>query len=322
MTELPVVLERPIDNTALSAYMACPKEFLFAMILHRRIKKGAKEKQALSYGSLWHKILENHYLSGGDPHKVMEAIEIWQGNEPGDHRTFERAMMDYQKYLKTWDPDKDLKSTIGFPSNPLVEIQTQIRTDELAHPYSGKIDRMVCEQDGMSFIEDHKTTSRLDSHYFDQFTNSNQMMGYTYIGQHTAPSHDIKGVRINLYHVLKNNTNFHRRVILFSKNKLREWVANYNKWIARVRIDYWAWLLAEGHATQEQLREVVGDGHLMDFILDIEAFPAHFGDNGCNRKYGLCTYFGICSLSPHIQMKALEQDFDVLPWNPLEVDDE
>ncbi len=313
------VLSRPIDNTALSSYMACPTEFLFAMIMHRRRIKGAPESAPLSFGSLWHRILELHYKSGGDIAQVMTSIESWQGNIPGDYRTYQRALESYQnKYLKTWDAEKDIQETVGYPNNPMIEVRAEIEDELLDHPYAGKIDRFFKDETDVGFIEDHKTTSRLDKHYFKQFENSNQMMGYTFIGQRLAPSLGIVGVRINLGHFLKNSTEFHRRTIMYSKSKLLKWAQNYNSWIARVRLDYWSWMIQQGGDPDE-----LGiDSSLVDFLRHSwQPFPSHYGDNGCSRKFGLCTYYGICSLPPRIQLKALEKDFELSTWNPLEVDD-
>lgn len=315
------MLDRPVDNTAQSAYMNCPREFLFSMVLHRRARE---VKPALSFGSIWHKILECHYKSGADVVHVEDSVREWHSKTPQspvgtDYRTLERALSDYKgPYLKKWPLAKDIKSTIGFPSSPMVEISTSIQGNGLAAPYAGKIDRFV--EEDLCFIEDHKTTSRKDKYYFEQFQLSNQMMGYTFIGGLLVPDRRIVGVRINLYHVLTNESGFDRQLITFSQSQLEGWRDNYNKWVARIKLDYWAWRIAQG----EDYGDLGLSGELADFIraAGIEPFPAHFGDNGCSRKFGRCTYFNVCSLPPRVQMKALEQDFDVVPWNPLEVDDD
>lgn len=314
--DLPL-LQRPIDNTALSAYMTCPREFLFSMVLHRRARETS---QALSFGAIWHKVLEYHYKTGGDIVTVEDSVRAYHEKHPSapgsDYRTLERALMDYKEYLKKWPLGKDLKATIGFPDRPMVEISTEIQGGDLAYPYAGKIDRAVSED--LDFIEDHKTTSRKESGYFEQFELSNQMKGYTYIANRLMPDRNIVGVRINLYHVLTRETNFDRQLITFSKAQLVEWAENYNKWFSRVKMEYWAWLLQQGADPSE-----LGiDNVLVDFLRGLDPFPAHFGDNGCSRKFGKCSYFHVCKLPPRVQMKALEQDFDVKPWNPLDADED
>jgi hypothetical protein len=297
--------------------MNCPREYFFGYVLHRRARETSA---ALSFGDIWHKILELHYKTGADVVAVREGIFLHTADKPSsgeDYRTLDRALMDYEKYyLKKWPLAKDIASTIGFPDNPMVELKVSMQGEPLIHPYAGKIDRLF-EEDGLVYVEDHKTTSRFDKHFFKQFELSNQMKGYTTIGGHILPSRKVAGVRINAYHCLTTKTDFYRQVITFSKAQLDEWAENYNKWIVRLRMDYFAWRLSQG-ATPDELGL---DPVLVDFLRRIEPFPAHFGDNGCSRKFGMCTYYGVCSLPPRVHMKALEMDFDVKPWNPLDHDD-
>lgn len=319
MFNLPV-LERPIDNTAQSAFMNCPKEFFFGMVLHRRSRE---ESSPLSFGSVWHKILEIHYKSGADIVAVEDGVRAYVAAHPmpvsSDYRTLERALMDYKKkYLSRPERtlSKDLLSTIGFPKNPMVELTTSIQGGKLEHPYAGKLDRLVSDE--LNFVEDHKTTSRFDKHYFSQYELSNQMMGYTYMANLLVPGANFVGVRINVYHVLTEKTDFKSQLVTFSKPQLDGWADNYNSWSAAIRLAYWSWRLQTGLDPA-----VLGlPDQLIDFMRQFNSWPAHFGDNGCSRKFGLCSYFHVCKLSPKIQMRALEQDFDVKPWNPLDADED
>jgi len=169
-SQLPII-QRPIDNTALQAYMACPREYLFAMILHRRKADG--DSAALGFGKLWHKILEMHYKSGGMRELVqMTAQKTGAGHSsPDDYRTLNRALLDYDKYVVRWDEQHGAKAfsqTVGFPDNPLVEIATNAMGYGLIHPWAGKLDRLV-NLGGLIYVDDHKTTSRLDKNYWTQF---------------------------------------------------------------------------------------------------------------------------------------------------------
>lgn len=283
------VIQRPIDNTALTAYMTCPREYFFGMVQHRR---PSGRSPALVFGSAWHTILENHYKGKTIIEAVKAGLEAWEDHGAvDDYRTPQRLVLSFEQYLKRWGTDQDIKDTLGWPENPLVECAVEIDADELAHPYAGKIDRVVLVN-GLGYIEDHKTTSRLDRHYFSQFENSNQMKGYVFMAQKLVPSIKIVGARINLAHVTKTKTEFHRHLVTFTPEQMLEWVGNYNRWANRL-----------AHDTE------AGD------------FPGHFGDNGCSRKYGLCSYHRVCRVSPRLQQKVLEQEFEVNPWNPLQVED-
>lgn len=300
------VIDRPLDNTAMSAYMTCPREYYFSMVKHRRSKGRAP---ALVYGSVWHKILELHYKTNGEDPAFVEyaASKSWEGHDSADdYRTLQRAILDYGRYRKFWGEkptDEVSGRTVGSAGDLLVELGVNAQGAGLIHPWAGRLDRIV-EVGGLYYIEDHKTTSRLDKNYFTAFELSNQMMGYTYLAKHLLPSLPVVGVRINLAHILTAKTEFYRQEIQFSPPKLERWMQQTNHWMKRLAKDY-ELAAAEG----------------MPLIPDA-AFPQHFGLNGCDRKYGKCGYFGVCSSGPRIQADILERDYDILPWNPLEHDDE
>lgn len=291
------VIDRPIDNTALSVYMTCPREYKFSMVMHRR---SDGRSPALVYGTAWHKALETHYKTRGDRDAVIyETTMQWEGhNSPDDYRTLDRVLLDYDRYVAKYgmpDGPLDEGKTIGVPD--LVEISTEVLVPGLLHPWTVKLDRFI-EDGSMVWIEDHKTTSRLDKHYFKQFWLSNQMKGYTTVAKQLLPGRIIAGVRINLAHVLTNKTEFHRQTFPFNPEILQEWAQNSNVWLKRLAHDYE--LLAAG---------------------DPEAFPGHYGDNGCSRKFGMCGYHEICQSTPRVRQVLLEREFAFEPWNPLETDD-
>lgn len=303
------LLNRPLDNTALSAYLACPREFLFSMIMHRR---HSGKSTALVFGSGWHHALEAHYKSGGNREVVQYFVRRkWEDHDsPDDYRTLERVLLDYDKYVKKWGgPDSDdIRSTVGFPDNPLVEIATNAQGDALLHPWAVKIDRIV-KVGGLYYVEDHKTTSRLDKHYFKQFELSYQMMGYTYVAQQLFPDIKIQGVRVNVSHVLTGKSEFYRELFPYSPAQIKVWVATTNSWMRQL-----------GDATARYYEALDEGRDPYDAI--VENFPAHFGDNGCSRKFGLCQYHSVCSAGPAIQLRLLDRDFEVVPWNPLEIDND
>jgi hypothetical protein len=297
------VIDRPLDNTAMSAYMTCPREYYFGMVQHRR---GAGKSPALVYGSLWHKIMEYHYKSNGDVELVRYvASKSWEGHDAADdYRTLKRGLLDYDRYRKQYgDKPSDESSgrTVGTVGDMLVELGTNAQGDDLLHPWAGKLDRII-EIDGLYYVEDHKTTSRLDKWYFQQFELSNQMMGYTYLAKALLPMLTVVGVRINLAHVLTEKSAFLRQLVNFNPNQLKRWTEQTNIWMKKLELDYVA-AAAEGFPLVPEV-----------------AFPQHFGDNGCSRKFGKCGYFGVCSSSPKLQASILEREYLINPWNPLAED--
>jgi hypothetical protein len=290
------VIDRPIDNTAMNAYLACPREFHFGYVLHRR---GRGRSPALVYGSSWHKAMEWHYKTGGDRNRVIyETTMAWEGHDdPTDYRTLDRCLLDYDRYRDKFGipgSHADEGTTIGYPEEPLVELATNASALGILHPWAGKLDRII-DLGGLAYVEDHKTTSRLDKNYFRQFDLSNQMMGYTVLGKALFPQLNVVGVRINLAHVLTGKTEFHRELFTFSPSRLEEWTSNMNVWLKRLAKDY----------------EMLKAG-------DPDAFPGHYGDNGCSRKFGMCGYHPVCSASPRLRQGVLERDYEINVWNPLE----
>lgn len=290
IASLPII-DRPLDNTALALFMTCPRKFDFAMRQHRR--RTGPPTPAIAYGTVWHAILESHYKTGGDTNAAFIAgAQAWQDHgKPDDHRTFDRAWLEYENYIKRWGKyeDEDAK-TVGFPESPAVEMSVNVTWPGALHPYAGKLDRII-ELNGQYFVEDHKTTSRMGSYYFQQFELSNQMQGYVWIARLLIPSVKITGIRINAHGIYKKESKFERQLITFSEDRLEEWAANYNLWVARMQQAY-----------------------------ESAVFPGNY--DACSGKYGMCQYAEVCSMPPRLRERVLETDFDYAPWNPLETAEE
>lgn len=302
-------ISRPIDNTALSAYMTCPREYFYSMVLHRR---GGGRAPALVFGSAWHKALEVHYKTGGDEAAVNEAVIMsWEGHDAAeDYRTLDRVLLDYRKYReKIGVPMKEEEQTLGWPEAPLVEVAANVESGGLIHPYAGLLDRIIT-MDGLAYVQDHKTTSRLDKHYFRQYELSPQMLGYTHIAKQLLPGVRVVGVQINVSHVLTAKTEFHRQIVTFSPARVEEWTFNTNLWLRKLDADY-----AQFAEEQAQRPDALpGDGIT-------ESFMGHYGDNACSRKYGVCGYAAVCGVAARVRRRVLEQEYEVEEWNPLKANE-
>lgn len=288
-------IPRSIDNTAQSAYMYCPREFLYSMHYNRR---GKSRKPSLVYGTSWHAALETHYRTGGDEDAVHRAIIMsWEPHDsPEDHRTPQRCFSAYQAYVDFWgkhdDESRLYGSTIGFPHEPLLETTAEVWWPGALHPYVVKIDR-IYTQLGLNYIEDNKTTSALGKDYFKQWDPSNQMMGYAVTAEELTGL-KIAGVRINAHGVLKSQDKFERKTITYDPARLAEWKKTYNIWIKRIDGSF---ALLNAGAPED------------------EAFPPNF--TACSRKYGLCAYADVCTYPQPLRNRILEQEFDVSPWDPF-----
>lgn len=292
MTSLALpVIERPIDNTALSLFMKCPQKYDYAMRQHRR--RQGKPSPAIAYGSAFHKCLEMHYKYGGEEEIVYKALyKSWEDHgKVDDHRTVDRVWMEYLKYVEKYGkPEDETAKTVGYPDSPLIEMSVNASWEGARHPYAGKIDRII-ELQGQYYVQDHKTTSRMGDYYFKQFELSNQMMGYVWIARKLIPDIKIAGVQINAHCVLKRESKFAREIISFSDDRLEDWAANYNNWVFKIE---------QAHMNND--------------------FPRNFSE--CDGKYSMCEYAGVCSMPPKLRERTLEFEFDVVPWNPLEGEDD
>lgn len=307
------LIGRPIDNTALSAYMRCPWLYYGSMVLNRR--REGPPPPSLGFGSAWHVAMEVHYkspvVSLDDLYGAVE-VEVasrWtEHSKPDDHRTLQRCLLEYRKFLKQYGPAwEQPEKTVGWPESPLVEHATELAIPGVRHPYAGKIDR-IFEENGLYFIEDHKTASRDEAGYFRAFALDNQMMGYAALAW-LLTGQPIAGVRISRLVVRKNDSLHDRGTISFSPPRLKDWMRNLDKWLAR--IEFGAGMVRDAEALDDE----VGQAEAID-----AAFPRNF--SACSGKYGPCTYVDICSLPPSLRQGALESDFNVAPWNPLEAAEE
>lgn len=308
------LIGRPLDNTALKDYRACPWKYFAGMVQHRR--SSGPGNPGMVHGGNWHKAMEAHYSfvppDWGEAkypkeayfemleHRVRRVVEQkWvEHAHPDDHRTFDRLMLDYKKYLRTYGlPWEEESKTWGWPDNPLVERAIELAIPGARHPYTGKIDRIYKLQ-GQYYVEDHKTSSMVIK--FKEYTIDSQMMGYAVLAQ-LVTGEPIAGVRINGVVIHKGETSFERHTISFGQDRLKDWMKNYDHWLDRLEDS-----ARLGQAEDEEVLAL--------------AWPRNF--NACVTRYGMCQYAGVCSLAPHLRQGALEEDFEVHPWNPLEADAE
>lgn len=307
------IIGRPIDNTALSAFMRCPSEYEKSMVQHRRSNRISP---ALGYGGTWHKGLETHYkaakCSEADliDQVVLAMSEDWEDHGiEEEHRTLARLILEYKKYLRQRGlPWMEESKTVGWPESPFVELNGEIAIPGARHPYAFKIDRIYTSQN-QYFIEDHKTTSRFDKNYYRQFELDNQMMGYAYVAQ-LLTGKPIAGVRINVHVIHKNDSLFDRRNVSFSPPRLDDWARGLDVNLAQLEARMAAYKIRLPKDSDLQTQNQV------DNIFEMRQSSCH------DRKFGACPYVSVCSMPPHLRQRTLEDDFEVNVWNPLEADED
>lgn len=296
------------DNTAVSCFMTCPREYMFAHV-EDWFTKG-KTSAPLHFGTVWHTALETHYRHDGDFLAVEDAVNRGWGTAdfgPDEFRTRQRLLSDYMRYLATYGrPTVEAATgqgkTVGEGDSLLLEIASNVTGGGLIRPWAVRLDR-VFELVGGHYIEDHKTTSRMDGDYFSNFNLSNQIMGYTAVGQLLFPELDIRGVRVNVSYITKTKTEFLRQLFTYTPEQIAEWKETANAWTNRI--------------TTELMKYEMALANDYDPMTDSTIFPMHFGENGCVRRYGRCVFFPVCSASRPHRRRILNELFVKQPWNPL-----
>jgi hypothetical protein len=110
------IIGRPMDNTALSTYMRCPSEYEKAYRQHRR---SGSTTPALAFGTVVHSAMECHYsVPECSETDLVEQVHLamaegWQDHGVEDDiRTFDRAFLEYKKYLRVRTSSASLSLTI------------------------------------------------------------------------------------------------------------------------------------------------------------------------------------------------------------------
>lgn len=292
-------ITRAVDNSSLSEFDACERAYFYNYVMART--KNTKSA-ALGYGSAWHKGLEVYYATGGDVDAALAAMAaLWQDPaDPSDYRTLDRCQSALKSYINHWgDYDAEAKTwgkTVGMPDTPCIELGAEVWWPGGLHPYAVKIDRIV-EHNGLVFVEDHKTTSQLGATYFQQYTLSNQMLGYVWVAQQLL-ERPVAGIRINAHGILKSQNKFERQVIHYSQETLKEWAANFNVRVARLARAF------DLDPNREGL---------------LEAWPRNY--NACVRKYHTCQFIDVCTMPERIRAHALDTQFEHNSWNPFTVEE-
>lgn len=279
-----------LDNSAVSTYAECPRKFYYQYVLHYQKPISA----ALHFGRVWHKMLDTWYTSGGNIIKSVNAGAVEWGSIdfPSDHRTLPRALESFGKYVKQFESKAEHDSTLGFKEGaPMVEIAIELQWPEIPLPYVGKIDRVVITTGDEVYINDHKTTSRMEQAFFRSFEMASQMLGYTRLGTMML-GRPVSGVMVNAYNVTPTGK---------SDRFERQYVS-----LPEERVNHWA--------------EVTLPAQMHAIIRAHENDDWQQNHASCSGKYGLCHYFDVCAMPKKRRDSFLELNFEIRAWNPLATD--
>lgn len=291
-----------IDNSAIEHYTTCRRSFEYSNVKKRVLSEG---KAALLFGGAMHKALEAHYRGRSLDECLLSAYayldDAGYNPEPDEWRTKAALSNMFQGYLKS---QLDMYETLKYEQTPgepqlalelpfAIPLRKMTVKGETFHViYTGRIDRIAINPESREcYVWDFKTTSMMGPRFFDEFTNSQQMLGYMWATQ-TLLQIPLAGFVIDALCGRKPTKTgvpyeFVTQRFFVDPDQVVEW---------RLNLDY-----------------------LLDDIerdLNRGYFPRE--TKWCVGKYGRCQYFDVCSI-PAAGRDALlySHMFQDNKWSPL-----
>lgn len=295
-----------IDNSNFEYITTCPRSALYQIL---RKKKSAGNKAALNFGGAIHAGLEVRYKSSEATSLVLpttytaqcEALMQYVEKNPigdDDFRTPTFAAEVLAAYNKNCysEPFSVLRDDKG---REMVELSFAVPIGEVRGipcVWAGKIDVAILWENRY-WVLDHKTTSILGGTYFNQFYNSNQMIGYCWALEHLI-NHPIAGALINVLAIRRptktgKSIEFARQRFEYPASRIEEWQSN-----TLGIIDNFFY----------ECNKPLQDAN--------DRFPMH--TSWCIGKFGTCPYFDVCTVpTPQREMMLQSGLYEDVTWSPL-----
>lgn len=289
-----------IDNSNFEYITTCPRSALYQIL---RKRKSAGHKTALNFGGGCHSGLEVRYkspeavayVSPETYSKQCEALMAYVAENPleaDDFRTptfASEVLAAYNSHYVS-EPFTVLSAN---DNTPAVELSFAVPIGEVQGipcVWSGKIDVAILWE-GRFWVMDHKTTSILGPTYFNQFYNSNQMIGYCWALERLI-NRPIAGALVNVLAIRRptktgKSIEFARQRFEYPTTRIEEW--------------------------QHNTLNIIDDFFHM---CNKDEFPMH--SQWCIGKFGQCQYFDVCTV-PSSQREMMLQSglYEDITWSPL-----
>ena len=152
--------------------------------------------------------------------------------------------------------------------------------------WCGHMDKLVKFGTSTLVLERKHTTRTIGSYYFDQYTMSDQILGYVLAGQ-IVFSTKVDGAVVEATQIAQGFIRVHRSPQYRSEDQMAEWLHNLRYWI-----------------------------NLAEHYAKVNFWPMNRAS--CN-DYGGCQFRGVCSLSPALRPGALATHFHQDRWDPLAI---
>lgn len=158
------------DYSMLNTYQVCQRRFYYRHVRHLVT---SRRQTPLEFGSAIHAALDTWYKEGDEAKALGDFRRVWEekGGDSTDDvkRTGELGIKIIRGYCKKYAQEPF--ETVD------IEIPFQIQIGE--YNYIGRMDKVI-KWDGITGPLDHKTSSQLGYHTFDQYNPNMQLDGYMY----------------------------------------------------------------------------------------------------------------------------------------------
>lgn len=291
------------DNTMMKDLAYCERLYGLKHILCKRVPE---QRPALNFGGLLHIGLDALYASykaDDDAHRerdieraaeaMVAAVEAAPFIDPdSDYRTKGRALRVLVDYVVKYMDDPVVRAIL-FTETPYDITQVD------GFRWGGVMDLWFEHGDlGGYWIMEHKSTSRKEKYYFDNFRRDPQVLGYLLTGLelHGLP---LRGVFVNCLHVLTGSHDFERQAIVFP-----DWLVEECKEMQLRNYD-----------KVTQLRQLIQEP--ADVFNTALVKPNLYN---CVGKYGRCEMYDVCDSEPRNRAGIIERELEDYHWDWRERD--
>lgn len=266
-----------IDSSKLQCFLTCPRMYFYNYIL------GWKKDEPnihLKFGEAWHLCMEILLQKGYNTNAIVSAVESFSQcfndaypagqtdfTSPKSMANIPEALV---KYCQNYQGD-------AFPGNPALVKHTEIAgtvpisEDRVLH---FRLDSLIEDEKGRMFALEHKTGSRNDRNWQDQWSLSLQVFTYLHVLHCLYTPEKVYGVLINGAFFQKTGVTFLRVPIRKNMDMLQSWLSDVNHFLDLLEL------------YQEQLCKTTMQDQIM------EAYPKN--PTNCTKYFG-CPFLGMCS---------------------------
>jgi CRISPR/Cas system-associated exonuclease Cas4 (RecB family) len=285
------------DSSKVQTFMECPRKYFYRYVL------GWDQEQPsihLIFGEAWHRamaiLLREGYTKDAVEHGYSVFLEYYResyGPEMDDilhPKSPGGALLGLLQYVKEYTPIDNFE-VLHTEIAGSVPISPEDRV-------SFRIDGLVKQASGITVLE-HKTGSRLDNSWKNQWRLSLQVRTYTHVMNCLYPPEEIWGAIVNGTFFYKDRVGFDRQPIRTNQDGMNNWLFTISHWVDRIKEEH------------EALENCVADEPVL------EAFPM----NTCNcTKYGPCPNMNMCEgwANPLRRIDAPPMGMVYRWWDPAE----